>query len=169
MAELLATFSLEAILIILCVVIPGIIKGITWVIKTVSAARKKKQELQQQGANELREEQEIETRFSAGENRMTELECEDKKIEAILEKQQKQIDLLIRSDELDIKAWIKQQHEHWTHIGAIDSESLSLVLDRFQVYTNEGGNSWAERMVKDIKALPIVTAIELQDYKKQQH
>jgi hypothetical protein len=56
----------------------------------------------------LREEQELETRFSAGENRMTELECEDKKIEAILEKQQKQIDLLIRSDELDIKAWIKQ-------------------------------------------------------------
>lgn len=53
------------------------------------------------------------------------------------------------------------------HIGAIDSESLSLVIDRYRVYAEEGGNSWAERMVNDIKALPIVTAIELRDYIKK--
>lgn len=168
MGELLGTFSLETIIIILCVAVPAIIKGINWVIKTVSAANKRKKELKGIGAQELLEEQEIEDRFEAGEERISELESEEKQLKTLLKKQQQQIDLLIQSDELDIKAWIKQQHEHWTHIGAIDSESLSLVLDRFQVYTKEGGNSWAERMVKDIKALPIVTAIELQDYKKQQ-
>ena len=167
MFQLFSTFSLDTVILILCLAIPAIIKGISWIIKTIDTTKKRRSELRQEGADNLREAQLVEERFHAGEERMAELECEDKKIEEILAKQQAQIDLLIRSDELDIKAWIKQQHEHWMHIGAIDSESLSLVIDRYQVYAEEGGNSWAERMVNDIKALPIVTAIELRDYIKK--
>ncbi len=167
MFQLFSNFSIDTVILILCLAIPAIIKGISWIIKTIDATKKRRSELRQEGAEDLREAQLVEKRFHAGEERITELECEDKKIEAILAKQQSQIDLLIRSDELDIKAWIKQQHERWMHIGAIDSESLSLVIDRYKVYAEEGGNSWAERMVNDIKALPIVTAIELRDYIKK--
>ena len=167
MFELFSTFSIDTVILILCLAIPALIKGITWIINTISAAKKRRGELRQEGAQDERAAQQVEERFHAGEERIAELEREDKKIESILEKQQQQIDLLIRSDELDIKAWTKQQHEHWMHIGAIDSESLSLVIDRYEIYAEEGGNSWAERMVNDIKSLPIVTAIELRDYVKK--
>lgn len=164
MADLFATFSLDTVIIVLCLALPALIKGITWICKTIKAAAARRRELRNEGAQELMEEQEIEERFEAGEDRITDLEEEEAKLTQILQNQQKQIDLLIRSDELDIKAWLKQQHEHWMHIGAIDSESLSLVIDRYEIYAEEGGNSWAERLVNDIKSLPIVTAIELQNY-----
>ena len=166
MADLFAAFSLDTIIIVLCLAIPALIKGIMWICKTIKAANVRRKELRNEGAQELMEEQEIEERFEAGEDRIADLEKEEAKLTQILKNQQKQIDLLIRSDELDIKAWLKQQHEHWMHIGAIDSESLSLVIDRYEIYAEEGGNSWAERLVNDIKSLPIVTAIELQDYKR---
>lgn len=164
MADLFATFSLDTVIIVLCLALPALIKGIAWICKTIKTAAARRRELRNEGAQELMEEQEIEERFEAGEDRIADLEEEEAKLTQILQNQQKQINLLIRSDELDIKAWLKQQHGHWMHIGAIDSESLSLVIDRYEIYAEEGGNSWAERLVNDIKSLPIVTAIELQNY-----
>ena len=75
----------------------------------------------------------------------------------MLQKQQAQIDLLIQSDELTIKAWIKEQHEKWVAFQCIDSQSLELLTQRFNIYQQEGGNSWAEKLIDEIKELPIIT------------
>ena len=72
---------------------------------------------------------------------------------------QKQTDMLTRSDKLNIKAWIKAQHEKWMQLQCIDSHSLELICDRYDIYKEEGGNSWAEKLVNEIKALPVVIVI----------
>ena len=41
--------------------------------------------------------------------------------------------------------------------GYIDSQSLELLEDRFKIYTKEDGNSWAEKLMNEMRALPLVT------------
>lgn len=93
------------------------------------------------------------------EKRIADLETSVAALGLMLDRQQQQISLLIRSDELDIKAWIQSQHEKWITLQCIDSQSLDLVLQRYAIYAEEGGNGWAKKMVEDIRALPVVTVI----------
>ena len=90
---------------------------------------------------------------------MTKLEKDVHDLKLIAERQQELIELLIASDELDIKSWIKMQHEKWIPRQCIDSQTLDLLAQRFEIYEQEGGNSWAEKLVNELKALPVVTAI----------
>ena len=61
---------------------------------------------------------------------------------------------LTKSDMLDIKSWIKAQHERYMAQGWIDLQALDLVCQRHAVYKEEGGNSWADCLVEDLKGLP---------------
>jgi hypothetical protein len=81
----------------------------------------------------------------------------------MLENQEKMIELLIASDELSIKAWIKEQHETWMPLGCIDSQTFELLEARYKIYVDEGGNSWAKKLMDDLRGLPVVTVIPLQD------
>lgn len=101
--------------------------------------------------------EEKEARFSNGEQRMDTLEENVKELRKIAERQAELIQILIQSDQLDIKSWLKAQHEHWMELGCIDSQMLDLVTQRFAIYAKEGGNSWAERLVEDMRSLPVVT------------
>jgi hypothetical protein len=40
---------------------------------------------------------------------------------------------------------------------------LELLEDRFRIYQEEGGNSWAERLMKDLRELPVVVVVPVQD------
>lgn len=95
------------------------------------------------------------------EKRLRQLEDNYKLLSEILAKQQQTLDLLMESDELDIKTWIKTQHDQWMPTGYIDSQILDLVCQRFEIYEREGGNSWAKKMVDDMKELTIVTNVPL--------
>ena len=87
MADLFAAFSLDTIIIVLCLAIPALIKGIMWICKTIKAANVRRKELRNEGAQELMEEQEIEERFEAGEDRIADLEKEEAKLTQILKNQ----------------------------------------------------------------------------------
>ena len=160
--EFLATFPIWTVILIVVATMICLFKLVEWG-KRLWATREKFKKAQQQVGqqqqqaidHELEEKQKEEKRIAALETAVTTLT-------AMLAKQQQQIDLLIRSDELDIKAWIQQQHEKWIAFQYIDSQSLDLVLQRYAIYAEEGGNGWAERMVDDIKSLPIVTVIPVQ-------
>ena len=104
-----------------------------------------------------------ENRFHAGELRITQLETDVKDLKVLAERQAQMIELLIQSDELDIKSWIKMQHEKWIPRQCIDSQTLDLLEQRFAVYEKEGGNSWALKLVNELRALPIVTVVPVQD------
>lgn len=100
---------------------------------------------------------------------INELQTSVTQLTELLEKQQKLIDLLIQSDELEIKAWIKEQHEKWAALRAIDSQSLDVLEQRFAIYEKEGGNSWALKLMNEIRALPTITVIPVPPSNPQQH
>lgn len=111
------------------------------------------------GAQEQRQADREQEAEEQEEKRIADLETSVAALGLMLDRQQQQISLLIRSDELDIKAWIQSQHEKWITLQCIDSQSLDLVLQRYAIYAEEGGNGWAKKMVEDVRALPVVTVI----------
>ena len=66
----------------------------------------------------------------------------------------KKLDILFESDKDDIRAWITQQHHYFTEIGCIDDYSLDCLERRFKHYQQEGGNTYAEDLMNDLRKLP---------------
>lgn len=144
------------------------VASIIIILKVIEGCKKlwqKRQDFQnaaeQRGEEHQREESaQIQEREDA-ENRLKKLEENYAKLSEILIRQQQTLDLLMESDELDIKTWIKTQHDQWMPTGYIDSQILDLVCQRYEIYEREGGNSWAKKMVDDLKQLTIVTNVPL--------
>lgn len=67
----------------------------------------------------------------------------------------KKIDMLIDSDKDDIKAFITREHHYFCYQkGWIDDYSLDCVERRYAHYEQEGGNSFVEDLMKDLRKLP---------------
>ena len=157
MAELFSTFGVGTVVIILLVGIPAIVNFITWCKGIWKKRSTFAQENYEHGRKDEANKESKEHRLQNHEAELAALKANLAALTTINTNQQKQIDLLIVSDRLSIKAWIKEQHEKWTRCGYIDSQSLELLEDRFKVYTKEDGNSWAEKLMNEIRALPLVT------------
>lgn len=159
MAELVATYSVEVVIIILLIAIPALVNFITW----CKGLWQKREAFRVANINEGRV---IEAEEEAAEAEIANIKQEIKTMKdniatltTLAEGQDKLIKLLIQSDELDIKSWIKAQHEKWVPKQCIDSQTLDLLEQRYALYVKEGGNSWAERLVQDLRALPVVTIV----------
>ena len=168
MVSLLTDFNITTILIILLVGIPAIVNFIKWV-KGLWATREQfKQENIQKGKEleacaEAQEAEKMRTQ-----SQIKELQDNVTRLTTMLENQEKMIELLIASDELSIKAWIKEQHETWMPLGCIDSQTFELLEARYKIYVDEGGNSWAKKLMDDLRDLPVVTVIPLHDVHHEQ-
>ena len=163
MAELIAAYSLETVIIILIVGIPAIFGIINWCKKLWAIREKFKQEQKRAGRQELQAEEAEEQRFTSGEGRIAQLELLVSQQAGLLEELKKINDRLLRSDRLAIKTYIKEQHDLWVPKGCIDGQVLELLEDRFKIYQEEGGNSWAERLMKDLRALPVATILPISE------
>lgn len=65
------------------------------------------------------------------------------------------IDLLIDSDKDDIKSFLTREHHYFCYQkGWIDDYSLECCEKRYQHYADEGGNSFIEGFMKEMRALP---------------
>lgn len=71
-----------------------------------------------------------------------------------LEKQQKTLDTLVASDRDDIKGWLVQQYHYFMNLGSIDDFSKDTIEKRATHYFTEGGNSYIEDLLKQIRKLP---------------
>ena len=71
-----------------------------------------------------------------------------------LEKQQKTLDMLVESDRDDIKSWLVQQYHYFMKLGSIDDFSKDTIEKRAAHYFIEGGNSYIEDLLKQIRKLP---------------
>lgn len=161
MVSLIQTFGIEALIIVFLVGIPALFSFISWC-KGLWAKREKfKSENVAQGRAEEAEAEAAETRMHNLETDVADLKKDKDALTKTLEKQNELINLLIQSDELDIKAWIKTQHEKWVPRGCIDSQTLELLCQRYEIYEKEGGNSWAKKMIEDLCKLPVVTVIPI--------
>lgn len=154
MTTLITTYGVIPVLLTLLIGIPTIVNFISWCKATWAKREKFKQDAIQNGRKQEREEEAEENRFSSGEARIATLEDNVKLLTTMVTQQKEMIERLTRSDMLDIKSWIKVQHEKYMNQGWIDTQALDLLCQRHEIYKEEGGNSWADCLVDDLKKLP---------------
>ena len=66
----------------------------------------------------------------------------------------KNINLLITSDKDDIRGWITDKYHYFMNLGYIDDFSLDCLERRFRSYKQEGGNTYVDSMMEELRALP---------------
>ncbi len=72
-----------------------------------------------------------------------------------LKKINEKITILLDSDKDDIKNFITEKHRYYCYVAKwIDDYSLECIEKRFQHYKTEGGNSFIDGFMKDIRELP---------------
>lgn len=162
---LIEKIGLDTIIIVLVVCIPSIAKMIKAIISWFKDVRKSKEELIEEGRQQERAKQLLETRFENGEARMTALEKEEADAEVRICTLEAKVSLLLESDQQAIKTWIKAQHDKWMPKKYIDSYTLELLDKRYAIYVKEDGNSWAEDMVKDLRSLTVVYPVSNDEIK----
>lgn len=65
------------------------------------------------------------------------------------------VDLLIDSDKDDIKSFLTKEHHYYCYIqGWIDDHSYECCLKRYSHYKKEGGNSFIDEFMEELKELP---------------
>lgn len=65
------------------------------------------------------------------------------------------VDLLMESDKDAIKAFITRQHHYFVYQkGWIDDYSLECIEKRFKHYIEEGGNSFVQDLMEDLRTIP---------------
>ena len=87
-------------------------------------------------------------------DQINELKVTDQEIKNQMSDLTDKIQLLINSDKAAILGWITQQYYKFTEQGYIDDFSLMSIEKRFTYYQEEKGNSFAEDLVKELRALP---------------
>lgn len=162
---LIEKIGLDTIIIVLIVCIPSIIKITKSIIGWFKDVRKSKDELIEEGRQQERAKQQLETRFENGEARMSALEREEADAEERICTLEAKVSLLLESDQQAIKTWIKAQHDKWMPKKYIDSYTLELLDKRYAIYVKEEGNSWAEDMVKDLRSLTVVYPVSNDEIK----
>ena len=76
-------------------------------------------------------------------------------LKEIIEKLSDKIDVLIKSDRDDIKAFITREHHSFCYEkGWIDDYSLDCIEKRYDHYKEEGGNSFIATLMDEVRALP---------------
>ncbi len=76
------------------------------------------------------------------------------------------VQLLLQSDRDDIKAFITRQHHYFCYqLKEIDDQSLDCIQKRYNHYKEQGGNSYVEVLIEDLRALPKTLPHAMQKYK----
>lgn len=75
------------------------------------------------------------------------------KLETTTENQQALIDLLVESDRNRIKCELLDGLEKHQAKGYIDFRNWEALHQKFDIYSHEGGNSWAKEVMKEIDSL----------------
>lgn len=146
--NLLSTYSLEQILvfiIMLSLAIKGGVDFYDWVKKRFNTTIIDRE-------NQNRKKEEITENI----DKLFEMQKEQSKA---IDNLTKSVDLLLRSDRDDIKAWITQQHHHYCYeLKYIDDFSLDCIEKRYAHYKAEGGNSFIEDLMTDLRSLKKVSS-----------
>lgn len=87
--------------------------------------------------------------------RLYEIEKNYEEISKILDKLNESVNLLIKSDRDDIKAYVtKEHHKLCYEKGWVDDYTLDCLEKRYSHYVEEHGNSFVEQLMNEIRALP---------------
>ena len=147
------------------------------VIKTMKVWRDKKQEVIDGAVAEKTEKQNIQNEFvdlhAKIDNILTILKDTNKRIDSGFERiagAEDKISMLIKSDIDDIKSWIVEKYLFFfCKQGWVDEFSMDTINKRFADYDAEGGNSYIEGLVHQIRSLPRSPEEKAQRDKLSQH
>ena len=151
MIKLLQQYSLADIItftILLALAIKGIVSFFDW-------AKERVQKTFNEEHLQLNEKEELERRLQHGSEIMNTLQFNQKITDNILQQLTNKINMLVESDRDDIKSYITREHHYFCYkIGWIDDFSLDCLEKRFKHYSDEGGNSFIEGFMDELRSLP---------------
>lgn len=114
--------------------------------------------------------QEIDRRFETTDNKVKELEENQTRILNTLNNLDNKVDTLIASDKDAIKSDITKDHHYYCYVQKwIDDYTYDCCLRRFKHYIKEGGNSFVEDLMDDLKALPKRPPEDVNNINNDQH
>lgn len=89
--------------------------------------------------------------------RPRQIEQSIKKMEKTIQALCIKVDLLTQSDKDAIKAYITKEHHYFVYQkGWIDDYSMDCIQRRYVHYNKEGGNSFIDALMQDLRDLPTV-------------
>lgn len=151
MQKLLETYSVGEILMFLvlfALAVKGVITFFDW-----AYARLKK--VFDKEHNEEKQEEQVENQLQKGFDIMAQLEQNQTDLTQQLNDLSAKVDLLIDSNKDDIKSFLTKEHHYYCyHMGWIDDYSLECCERRFAHYQQEGGNSFIEGFMEELRRLP---------------
>lgn len=104
---------------------------------------------------EEKREQDIQIQFDIDNTNIKKMLESQEQINQKIDRMQDSISDLIDSDKDDIKAWITEKHHHFCYeVKSIDDYSLDTIEKRYRHYVKEGGNSFIENLMMELRALP---------------
>lgn len=151
MVTLLENYSLSDILIfivILGLAVKSVVSFFDWVHERIQKVFNKQH-------STLNEKEQLEKRLQDGSQFMNKLQQNQQEIDKTLEDLSNKIDMLIESDKDDIKSFITREHHRFCYqVGWIDDFSLDCIEKRYKHYKNEGGNTFIDGFMEQLRALP---------------
>lgn len=151
MIELLQKYSPSDILmftIFLALAVKSLISFFDW-------AYERFQRIFNKEYSKLNKQQELEKRLQRGDEMMRTLQANQQMTDKVLQNLSAKIDMLIDSDKDAIKSYITKQHHYFCYqVGWIDDFSLDCLEKRYGHYADEGGNSFIEGFMEELRALP---------------
>lgn len=151
MIELLQKYSPSDILmftILLALAVKSLISFFDW-------AYERFQRVFNKEYSKLNKQQELEKRLQRGDEMMRTLQANQQMTDKVLQNLSAKIDMLVDSDKDAIKSYITKQHHYFCYqIGWIDDFSLDCLEKRYGHYADQGGNSFIEGFMEELRALP---------------
>ena len=151
MLELLGTYSLTQIVTFIILLAIAVKEGITLVIWFKDFFKKKfNNDMKNTVATKERNEQICKIK----EDMQTLIDSQEKIFKEI-ESFKQQLEMIIESDKDDIKSWITEKHHFYCYERKwIDDYSMDCIEKRYGHYKDEGGNSFIEELMNELRNLP---------------
>lgn len=151
MEALLKAYSLQDILIfmvLLAIAIKGAISFFDWAKERLGHVYKKEYA-------KTKTQEDLDAKLQQENVTIQKLEKNQAEMMIAMEKLSNKIDALIDSDKDDIKSFLVKEHHYFCYQrGWVDDYSLDCCEKRYKHYVQEGGNSFIEDMMNEIRDLP---------------
>lgn len=151
MIELFQEFTFSEIamfIILLALAIKGVITFFEWAQQKIGKVFHIKN-------GKIAEKEKIKQRLLKNTELIEEITNKQNNTDEYLQKMSQKIDLLIQSDKDAIKSYITGEHHKFCYdLKEIDDFSLECLQKRYKHYADEGGNSFIEGFMQDLRKLP---------------
>lgn len=151
MAELFNSYSIGEIVsfvVTLAIATKGFVTFWDWALERIKKAMNAQ-------TQEERNRQALEEKIERNEQSILAVSKKQEDTKKDINNLAKSVDLLIQSDKDSIKAYIAKEHHYYCYEQKwIDDYTLDCIEKRYDHYIDEGGNSFIEDLMVDLRDLP---------------